>query len=251
MKIEETKPIEPVPPVGRKSQSVAASDRDSSSFGNTIGYSDSDDVREEAIDVESFHGLSEEDLTPTVRTAMLELITEIGQLRQELSISRKRVAYLSNLADHDDLSTVLNRRAFLRELSHAQILAREYGAANTLVFINIENLKSCNDQFGHAFGDAMVEFAGELLLGFLEKADVVGRLGGAEFAVVLVGTAGVSAMAKAEELRELLSNRPLIQTDVQVTLEVSIGVHPLARDEDVESALATIDRDQHVLDQDQ
>ena len=102
----------------------------------------------EAIDTETFHGLTPEDLTLNARIAMMQLMEEIGQLRQEISRNRKRIAYLSNLADHDELSTALNRRAFLRELGHAQILAREYGALNTLLFCLLYTSPSPRDQRG-------------------------------------------------------------------------------------------------------
>ncbi len=91
---------------------------------------------------------------------MMTLIAEIGQLRQELNRGRKRIAYLSNLADHDDLSTVLNRRAFLREPGHAQVLAREYGALNTLLFVTIRNLGDVNEEFGHAARDLAASVSG-------------------------------------------------------------------------------------------
>ncbi|MEC7574578.1 MAG: diguanylate cyclase [Pseudomonadota bacterium] len=60
------------------------------------------------------------------------------------------MAFISNLADHDELSKALNRRAFMRELA--------------LLFVSIENLKDINDRHGHAVGDAMVEHSADVML---------------------------------------------------------------------------------------
>lgn len=171
---------------------------------------------------------------------MMRLIEEIGQLRQELTRQRKRIA---NLTDHDELSTAVNRRAFMRELAHAQILAREHGAENALLFVTIDNLKDINDHYGHAVGDTMVEHSADVMLHHLGKADVVGRSGGAEFAIVLVDAGEAEAAEKAVWLGKLLMNQPLIQGELEVPQVVSIAAHPLDPAEKPEAALATSDRD--------
>ena len=109
---------------------------------------------------------------------MMQLIEEIGRLRQELKRQRKRIAFLSNLANHDELSTAPNRRDFMRELAHAQILAREHEAENALLFVCTDNFKDIKGRHGHAVGDAMVEHSAGVMLHHLGKADVIGRLGG-------------------------------------------------------------------------
>ncbi|MED5574491.1 MAG: GGDEF domain-containing protein, partial [Pseudomonadota bacterium] len=131
--------------------------------------------------------------------------------------------------DHDELSKALNRRAFMRELA--------------LFFVSIENLKDINDRYGHGVGDAMVEHSADVMLYHLGKADVVGRLGGAEFAIVLVGAGEAVASEKAVWLGKLLMNQLLIQGGLEVPQVVSIAARPLDPTEEPEAALATSDRD--------
>ncbi|MEL0112785.1 MAG: GGDEF domain-containing protein, partial [Rickettsiales bacterium] len=199
---------------------------------------------DEAVDIAAFHGLNQDDLTEKARIAMMELITEIGELRQELARNRKRIAYLSNLADHDDLSTALNRRAFLRELSHAQVLARDYGAVNALLFVTVENLKEINEGYGHQAGDEMIEHVAAVMLRHLGKADVVGRLGGAEFAVVLVGHDTGRAHDTADGLKKYIEGQPLMDGGIEVPAVVGVSVHGLDPDEDAEDALMARERDE-------
>ena len=206
MKVDEMKPVKRSSPVERKTLPTSDPAEKMSPRDSQTESEVTQNPEVEAIDIEPFHGLTPEDLTPNARIEMMQLMEEIGQLRQELSCNRKRIAYLSNLADHDELSTALNRRAFLRELGHAQILAREYGALNTLLFVTVRNLKDINEIHGHAIGDAVVEHVAETLVHHTDKANVIGRLGGDAFAVVLVG----SNVDKSEEMavlvRKLLSN---------------------------------------------
>jgi diguanylate cyclase (GGDEF)-like protein len=244
MKVDETKPIERSPPVRHRPQPGELPDRT-----GTDGTGDRPDSRDtaaadEAVDIAAFHGLNQDDLTEKARIAMMELITEIGELRQELARNRKRIAYLSNLADHDDLSTALNRRAFLRELSHAQVLARDYGAVNALLFVTVENLKEINEGYGHQAGDEMIEHVAAVMLRHLGKADVVGRLGGAEFAVVLVGHDTGRARDTADRLKKYVEGQPLMDGGTEVPAVVGVSVHGLDPDEDAEDALMARERDE-------
>ena len=243
MKLDEMKPVERSSPVERKTRPASDPTQKMPPRDSQTESEITQNPEVEAIDIESFHGLTPEDLTPNARIAMMQLMEEIGQLRQELSRNRKRIAYLSNLSDHDELSTALNRRAFLRELGHAQILAREYGALNTLLFVTVRNLKDINEIHGHAIGDGVVEHVAETLVHHTDKANVIGRLGGAEFAVVLVG----SNVDKSEEMAvlvgKLLSNQPFIDGDMRIQLEADVAVHALEVDEEADAALAGDDRD--------
>ena len=112
-----------------------------------------------------------------------------------------------------------------------------------LLFVSIENLKDINDRHGHAVGDAMVEHSADVMLYHLGKADVVGRLGGAEFAIVLVGAGEAVASEKAVWLGKLLMNQLLIQGGLEVPQVVSIAARALDPTEEPEAALATSDRD--------
>ena len=243
MKLDEMKPVEWSSPVEQKTRPTSDPTQKMPPRDSQTESEVTQNLEVEAIDIETFHGLTPEDLTPNARIAMMQLMEEIGQLRQELSRNRKRIAYLSNLADHDELSTALNRRAFLRELGHAQILAREYGALNTLLFVTVRNLKDINEIHGHAIGDAVVEHVAETLVHHTDKANVIGRLGGAEFAVVLVG----SNVDKSEEMAvlvgKLLSNQPFIDGNMRIPLEADVAVHALEVDEEADAALAGDDRD--------
>jgi diguanylate cyclase (GGDEF)-like protein len=237
MKMNESKFVERSSPVEQKTRLTSDSTRKTLASHREINGDDTQIPEGDEIDIESLHGLTPEDLSPNARIVMMQFMEEIKRLRQELSRNRKRIAYLSNLMDHDELSTALNRSTFLRELRNVQILAWEYGALNTVLFVTVRNLKDINEIYGHATSDAVVEHVSETLVYNTGKADVIGRLGGAEFAVVLVGSNLEKSGEKAVWVEKLLSNRPFINGDMSIQLEADVVVHALEVDEEADAAL--------------
>ena len=105
----------------------------------------------------------------------------LASLREHLEAERA-------LARHDPLTGLANRRHF-DELAGREIArARRYGHATTLVFLDVDGLKAINDRRGHAAGDRLLRTVGSLLTEAVRVLDVVARIGGDEFVVLLPGT---------------------------------------------------------------
>jgi len=125
------------------------------------------------------------------------------------------------LADHDSLTRLLNRRALLRELEEAC----GDGATNpqelALVFLDLDDFKKINDEFGHSIGDRVLEHVGVLLAGLVRTGDQAFRVGGDEFALLLRGAAEAEARQIANRAVEALeaSIEPLLRR-----LRASFGV---------------------------
>ncbi len=236
MKVDEPKSVERAAPVGRHGQAVDPSAQ-SPRPGEEHGSRREDRDAPEPHDVAALHGVDEEELTPSARQAMFEMVGEIAKLRQEIAHLNNRVSFLSGQADVDALAPVLNRRAFLRELAHAQRLVHEFKSGNTLAFLTVHDLGAVNAAFGHAAGDAVVEHVGEVLRHHTTEGDVVGRLGGAEFAVVLVGEQGESAANRVRGLVAAIETRPVHWNGHSIFLRVRAALHALGGDETAEEAL--------------
>ena len=159
-------------------------------------------------DTASIMGVPEAELTPNVQRALLTLMGEVDQLRRETEALRAKVRDLESLADRDVLLPVLNRRAFLREVSKALSLAERHDAPSALVYFDLNGFKAINDTYGHAAGDEALKVVADTLSSKLRDTDAVGRLGGDEFGVVLVLTAVEAAERKAEELADAIAEAP-------------------------------------------
>ncbi|WP_417484491.1 GGDEF domain-containing protein [Maricaulis salignorans] len=202
-------------------------------------------------DAASIMGVPEAELTPNVQRALLSLMGEVDQLRKDTERLRGRVRELESLADHDVLLPVLNRRAFLREVSRALALAERHNAPSALIYLDLNGFKDINDTYGHAAGDAALHHVAAQLTAHVRETDAVGRLGGDEFGVVLTLTGPAGADTKARELVEILETVPFVHGGKEMHVGVAWGAHPLEAGHNAAEAMAEADAIMYARKQDQ
>jgi diguanylate cyclase (GGDEF)-like protein len=150
-------------------------------------------------------------------------------------------ARMERLATTDDLTGLLNRRAFFARAEAARLLALRQRQPITLLMLDIDHFKQLNDRFGHATGDeALLKFATSCS-DALREHDILGRLGGEEFALALPGTDLDGALHAAERLRQAVPAIRLLTCGNSYTMTVSIGVVLIDLQEDLPGALARAD----------
>jgi diguanylate cyclase (GGDEF)-like protein len=194
-----------------------------------------------APDSVGFLGLSELDLTPPVAAAIGNLVGEIEELRREVGRLKARLMEAEELADRDALTPLLNRRAFIRELRRVLAFANRYGSPVSLIYFDLDGFKAVNDRFGHAAGDAALKTVADRLQANVRESDVVGRLGGDEFGVILVQADQGAAEAKAASLAALIEGEPAAYGEWLAPLKVSYGVRRINPALTPEQALAAVD----------
>jgi diguanylate cyclase (GGDEF)-like protein/PAS domain S-box-containing protein len=111
---------------------------------------------------------------------------------------------LEYLADHDPVTGLYNRRRFERELGRELAYVRRYGGCGAVLMIDLDDLKRVNDRFGHAAGDQLIAGVAGLLRARLRSTDVVARMGGDEFAVLVPRATLGEAETLAGELNEVV-----------------------------------------------
>jgi diguanylate cyclase (GGDEF)-like protein len=193
-------------------------------------------------DTAAFLGLSEPELTPAVQSALARLVSEIEELRQEVSRLKAQLNEAEGLADQDVLTPLLNRRAFVRELGRTAAFAQRYGAPAALIYFDLDGFKAVNDRFGHAAGDAALRAVATRLAAQVRESDVVGRLGGDEFAVILAQADEAAAAAKAEVLKTAIEAEPVACGDWMAPMRVTYGVARIEPGASPEDLLAAADR---------
>jgi len=190
-------------------------------------------------------GIPQDELTPNVRRAVSRLTEQLEQTRGELDWAKRRLTELEELADHDPLTAALNRRAFLRELDRSMAFAARYGLPLSIVFLDIDGLKAINDRYGHAAGDEALRQVGETLIQRTRRSDLVARIGGDEFALILPQTSREAAEGLASRLSEAVAALTVAADGDFIALSIAYGVHAVDPQEDAESAMAVADRDMY------
>ncbi len=149
---------------------------------------------------------------------------------------------MEQLAAIDSLTGLVNRRAFFERTASARVLASRQRHQIALLMLDIDHFKSINDMYGHAVGDQALCVFSKAALGALRDPDILGRLGGEEFAVALPGTDLVGAVQAAERMRAAVKAVHVPGCHPEHVLTVSIGVVLIDPHEHINAALARADR---------
>lgn len=166
----------------------------------------------------------------------------ISQIK-DITATRRMEERLRQLADHDPVTDLLNRRRFEDELGRQVGRCQRYGETASLLILDVDDFKAINDVFGHRVGDAALQQVALTLNDRLRATDVVARIGGDEFAALLPGVTAESARSLAEEVRAAVEGLELRSGGRAVVLTASIGLMTLDEDTaDEDAAFVAADR---------
>ena len=144
-------------------------------------------------------------------------------LERENARLRMRIAELERLVSTDTLTPLYNQRHFIEELDRWCRRAHRYGGIYGLLFCDVDRLKAVNDIQGHSFGDEVLRGVAKALLGAVRKSDIVSRIGGDEFTVLLDSISVEQLTEKTASMRELLAGLPIKTDGPKLNISVSVG----------------------------
>mgnify|MGYP005848938525 FL=1 len=146
----------------------------------------------------------------------------VGSFR-DVSERRRWEARLMHLADHDHLTGVFNRRRFYEDLERELARVRRYGGRAALLWVDLDGFKEINDRFGHHVGDDVLRHVAAVLRLEVRRSDIIGRLGGDEFGVLLVEADEEEAQAVARRILDRLQDL-VLPGGMHVRLSASVGI---------------------------
>jgi diguanylate cyclase (GGDEF)-like protein len=161
------------------------------------------------------------------RAVGAQLAVEVARLERELSAARAQLAELTVFAQIDPLTDILNRRGLERELKRSLAHVKRYGASAALVYLDLDGFKRVNDRHGHAAGDAVLKAVAMVLNRHIRESDVVARVGGDEFVLLLWSCSEAAALAKAEAIEVAIARMTLPHDGTVLQVGASCGVTPL------------------------
>ena len=160
--------------------------------------------------------------------------TRVRQLESEL-------AEVGQLIKEDQLTTVLNRRGLEEAFAVEEARSRRAGAPLSVALLDIDNFKALNDQLGHLAGDNALKHLASILRDAIRPSDVVARLGGEEFVLLLPDTAIEEAVAVMTRVQRTLTRRFFLHQNEKVLITFSAGVALLGPGEARDAAIARAD----------
>jgi diguanylate cyclase (GGDEF)-like protein len=160
-----------------------------------------------------------------------------------LDRAEKTEAELRYLADHDSLTGLLNRRRFRAELDQHVSFTARYGGRGAVMVIDIDELKKVNDGLGHQAGDTLIRLVSEALRERVRATDIVARLSGDEFAVLMPQTDAAGALQLGEDLRAQLADGFPLNSEISgATISAGITMFGGQRETAAESVLVAADK---------
>jgi diguanylate cyclase (GGDEF)-like protein len=186
-------------------------------------------------------GIPEAEFTPKVRDAIMGLMSEVDTLRRELNQTRARLDEVEKTADQDGMLPLLNRRAFVRELTRYISFAGRYNTPASLIYFDLNHLKQTNDTYGHAAGDAVLAHFAEVLKVHVRESDCVGRLGGDEFAILQSHATHEHALKKADALADAVQAQPAEWNGQSIPMSFAYGAFELKAGDSADAAIARAD----------
>jgi diguanylate cyclase (GGDEF)-like protein len=159
-----------------------------------------------------------------------------------LEAAQKTETELRYLADHDPLTALLNRRAFRVRLDTYVNFAARYGGRGAVMVIDVDGLKEVNDKLGHQQGDNLIRRVATMLRDRVRATDIVARLSGDEFAVLMPQTDTAGALQLGEDLRaEVAEGFPIDSELGTATISVGITMFGRGRGAGAEAVLVAAD----------
>jgi len=185
-----------------------------------------------------------EDMSISPVTNTEGAITHFVVVKDEISERKKLEAELRHLATIDPLTGLPNRRSFFALAEQEISRLRRHPGSLSVAMLDVDHFKKINDQYGHQAGDEVLRALSEACSECLRDRDIMGRLGGEEFACILPDTSSEQVMPAAERLRAAVASRKIrLEDGREIAITVSIGVAVFQEtDSDIDAVLHRADQ---------
>jgi diguanylate cyclase (GGDEF)-like protein len=173
------------------------------------------------------------------------LRAEVAKLRRENRALSIALAEMERVAERDMLTPLFNRRYFLSALHQRIARVDRFGDRVVLIYVDVDGLKRINDSFGHAAGDfALVEIANRLS-GAMRAVDVLARIGGDEFGILLEQVGLSEARGKLRRLAKAIGDEPVSFDGQQIKLSATFGMTMITPGASAEELIGRADQDMY------
>jgi diguanylate cyclase (GGDEF)-like protein len=192
--------------------------------------------------------VANKELPTQVDPAIESVLAKLGPsdrkvVTEALAQAERTESQLRYLADHDSLTGLLDRRRFRAELDQYVSFSARYGGQGAVMIIDIDGLKAVNDAHGHHSGDNLIRLIAAIMRERVRTTDIVARLSGDEFAVLMPQTDTAGALQLGEDLRAQVAESATPVPDAE-SATISVGVTMFGSESDVSAEAVLLAADQ-------
>ncbi|TQV87608.1 YfiR/HmsC family protein [Aliikangiella coralliicola] len=175
---------------------------------------------------------------------MIYFLLKTNRLRRKANNELKQLnSKLYELATTDGLTNLYNRRYFFEAAQKELLREKRTHSHSVLMMIDIDHFKNVNDTYGHPLGDQVIRVVADILKASMREYDIVGRLGGEEYAMMLMDCDINQATEIAVRLCKRVSEREIASDSISLRVTVSIGLSPVnIEDTDIEQSIVRADK---------
>lgn len=171
------------------------------------------------------------------------LAGELSILQRQVDAQAEMIRSLKRDTMTDPLTGALNRRGFEIELNKSLANARRHNRLSALLFVDMDNFKQINDTHGHHAGDEALCHVADLLQANIRQTDVLARVGGDEFSIILNDVRSVEdAEKRARLLSDFISSSPVRFDDEKIWVQASVGTQSFQAEDDMIEVIAKADK---------
>jgi len=163
-----------------------------------------------------------------VRTSLNKYHADLEKAHIDLDEKNQE---LWQLAHHDSLTGMLNRRAFEAEWHNSKQLLRRRRVDIGLILFDINHFKAINDSYGHQSGDEVLKIISSCIQSVLRSAEELYRIGGDEFAAIIIGSSPQDEVELAQRCIDAVAHNDFSETGVKETIRISCGISHCQADE--------------------
>ena len=160
---------------------------------------------------------------PKINTTLQFALLAMEEAEKRIKRQETRIKQLESLSVTDELTQLLNRRGFLQQFQLSLSTSRRNKTGGSLMILDLDKFKQINDTYGHLAGDEVLKNVGIAISTVVRESDIVGRIGGDEFSILMPGASPVTVTKRISEIRSAISKVIFSWNHKNLIINGSIG----------------------------
>ncbi|MBB44695.1 MAG: GGDEF domain-containing protein [Rhodospirillaceae bacterium] len=160
---------------------------------------------------------------PEVNTTLQLALLAMEEAEKRIKRQETRIKQLESLSVTDELTQLLNRRGFLQQFQFSLSISRRNKTGGSLMILDLDKFKQINDTYGHVAGDEVLENVGIAISTVVRDSDIVGRIGGDEFSILMPGASPVAVTKRISQIRSAIRKVKFSWNHKNLIISGSIG----------------------------